>query len=74
LNIINGVRRSSTTPSVTATFASAFPGTPRLCYGISRYEGKKYLWYKGGDSLNDEKFEVLRTGLGATSFSVSVTI
>jgi hypothetical protein len=40
--IINGVWRSSTT-SITVTFATAFSTTPRLCYGLSSYQGRKYI-------------------------------
>lgn len=36
---VKGKATNMTTPVNTITFATSFPGIPRLCYGMSNYQG-----------------------------------
>lgn len=64
---------NTSTPTATLNFNFAFPTAPNLGYGCSGYEGS-YLTYLGNDYLGFEMFEINRTGLTTTSFSVKVQI
>ncbi len=64
--IINTRTGNSTTPTATMPFSASFPSPPNLGYGVIDYEGD--------DMMASEMFEVQRTGLTTSSFSVKVQI
>jgi len=64
--IINTRTGNSSTPTATMPFSASFPSAPNLGYGVIDYEGD--------DMMASEMFEVQRTGLTTSSFSVKVQI
>lgn len=62
-----------TTPTATMTFVTAFPAVPNLGFGITNYQGKNYI-ILGDDYLGSEMFEINRTSLTSTTFSVKMQI